>query len=102
MNRYEDEVELVDALCRDSDARRELLWLGAREKGDDETVRSLERADPTLTARMRPIAAPIEADPDAWRRREAWAQAWHTRYDAHMARLARAHGARRRTAPTPR
>ena len=96
MNRYEHEIELLDALCRDPDARRELLWLRAREKGDDDAARALERADPMLRRRLRPIAAPIDAEPDERARREAWSRAWDARYDAHMGRLAQARGARRR------
>ena len=46
-------VAALDRIARDPTARRELLWLRAKEKDDLETVRSLERLDPGLGERLR-------------------------------------------------
>ena len=94
MNRYEDEVELLDALCKDPDARRELLWLRAKEKEDDESLRSLERVDPTLRGRLADVARRVEAEDDDRERSEAWGREWDERYEWHMARLAAARAQR--------
>jgi hypothetical protein len=43
----------IGQIVADSQARRELLWLRAKEKGHDEDAADLERIDPTVVERLR-------------------------------------------------
>jgi hypothetical protein len=83
------DAEIIRMMCEDTTTRRELLWLRAKEKEDHETVADLERIDPNLAERMRDVEATIGDELDDRKRREAYAQAWHQRYDHHATRLSR-------------
>lgn len=59
--------DVVRRIVEHETARRELLWLRAREKRDLASIRSLQRADAELAVRMRAYersALQVE-DPDA-------------------------------------
>jgi hypothetical protein len=59
-------------ILRDDRARREWLWLRAREKEDDESLRCLERADRDLPSRMAACDAEVGAIDDPRARKEAY------------------------------
>ncbi len=85
-----DEIDWdEEAMRRMSDdpiARRELLWLRAKEKEDHVTVADLERLDPELADRMLDVAW-IEEVPDDRKRRDAYGRAWDQRWKFHALRL---------------
>src|SRR5687768_726285 len=56
----------------DGKARREWLWLRAREKEDDPTLEVLTRGDPDLPSRMRVIDDVLGSISDPRKRREAY------------------------------
>lgn len=71
------------ALVEDPRARREWLWLRAREKDDAESLECLARADPELPARMAAIDAEFGAIADPRARREAYGRKLDLR-SAHL------------------
>ena len=92
----EEPIRHVDAvlelICRDTSARRELLWLRAMEKQDRFSIDLLERGDPTLRRRMTALleqrGLPGPDDPDG--QNEVFAAFWHEHFETLAARLARA------------
>jgi hypothetical protein len=68
-------------VCRDPAARRELLWLRARQASDEWALALLERADATLGARMAALLAE-HAMSD-----QALAAVWAERFAVLAARL---------------
>jgi hypothetical protein len=64
-------VRMLEETIRDDRARREWLWLRAREKEDIGSIDSLARADPELPRRMAERDAELSAIADARERREA-------------------------------
>lgn len=99
MTQDEESSKQIDAvlelICRDTPARRELLWLRAIEAEDRFSLELLERGDPTLRGRMTALLAkrglPGPGDPDS--RKEVLAAFWHEHFAALAARMARAQGA---------
>ena len=73
-------------MTQDPVARRDLLWLRAKEKEDEESVADLEHVDPDLAHRMR-VFAFIESEVDDRKRREAYGLAYDERWRFHAARL---------------
>lgn len=65
---------------RDDRARREWLWFRAKTKDDAYSIASLQRADPTLQARMAPIEAACEAIDDQHERLKAYEAVWDERF----------------------
>ena len=47
----------VELACSSDSLRRELLWLRAMEKQDEEQARDLERVDPELRSRLAEVVA---------------------------------------------
>ncbi len=76
-------MEKLERACAEDETRRDLLWLRAQEKEDDESIESLERVDPGLRARMRAFMAETRPDliEDPRQRRQAFARLWHRRFD---------------------
>jgi hypothetical protein len=60
------------SMCEDQALHRAWLWLRARQKEDDESLESLERAEPGLRARMAEYDARAQAIDDPRQRREAY------------------------------
>ncbi len=79
----------IDVICEDDVARRELLWLRAKEKGDAEMAALLEDVDPELPARLREVDAEIRLERDERERREAYGRAFDACFERHAARLGR-------------
>jgi hypothetical protein len=78
--------ELVRKLVEHDDARRELLWLRAREKRDRRSIQGLRRADAALAARMQAYEKPALALPDPAARAEAF-RVLQDEAEAHWARF---------------
>jgi hypothetical protein len=80
----------LDRIARDPAARRELLWLRAKEKDDLETVRSLELVDPGLGERLRPCVQKLLVDEGTCSRdrQDAYARFWTERVGFHAPELA--------------
>jgi len=82
-------VEIIELICRDTSARRELLWLRAMEKQDQLSIEILERGDRTLRRRMTALleqrGLPGPDHPDS--RSEIFAAFWHEHFEALAARL---------------
>lgn len=79
----ESHAAAIDRIARDDQSRRELLWLRAKEKGDELDARRLLERDPTIPYRLRFFHEIDLAAVDgfgAWRRTEAYAAL----YDAHL------------------
>jgi hypothetical protein len=87
-------VAILELICGDTSARRELLWLRAIEKQDKISIELLERADPTLRRRMTALLAQrgLPGPDDPRRRKEAFAAFWHEHFEALAARLVEAPG----------
>ena len=85
-----DESLAVEGIAADDLARRELLWLRAKEKEDEVLARDLERADPGLVSRLSEAGCDLEgcADEEPRDRRERFGRLWDDRYEWH-ARSAR-------------
>ncbi len=84
-------VKGLEVICNDTRARRELLWLRARQRGDDAERAKLELLDPDLPrrvawaeARFREMALAFQWESD---REKAWARLYDVCLDAHVARL---------------
>ena len=83
----ESRLGAIAALINDPIARRELLWLRAKEKGDDWSLQALEIADPDLRCRMAQIEKellPVGVDVETDRERS---KAYGRAYDCHYERL---------------
>ncbi len=79
------DLRVLEKIVADADARRELLWLRAHEKEDEDEARALERTDPGIVARLKAAGFDIGDDPDEVprMRRERFARLWHDCYDRH-------------------
>jgi hypothetical protein len=53
MHEVTESVETLERIVANGDARRELLWLRARMKNDDEALQALERTDARIEERLR-------------------------------------------------
>lgn len=82
--RAKAEIDALERIGLNPIARRELLWIRAKEKGDRRTARDYERMDPGLKARMQAL---LEQRPEDRRPGDAYARLWHVRYDAHAGDL---------------
>jgi hypothetical protein len=82
---------VLELICRDTPARRELLWLRAIEAEDQFSLALLERGDPTLRPRMVALLAerglPAPDHPES--RKEVYAAFWHEHFVALAARMQR-------------
>lgn len=80
------DVRTLDRICRDPSARRELSWLRAKSKGDEDDARALIERDPSIRERLATLYAIDWAEALRGReRREAFEALW----DEHHARLER-------------
>lgn len=70
--RVEAWARMLKDVGRDARKRRTWLWLRARQKDDDESIASLERADPSLRERMSAIDTRLGAIVDRRAREEAY------------------------------
>jgi hypothetical protein len=71
---YDGDLTLIlERMAADSAIRRELLWLRAKEKEDEETARELEELEPGLRERMAELVRDL-----AKRRRGSRSEATHT------------------------
>jgi hypothetical protein len=84
-----DDARALERISGDPRARRELLWLRANEKGDQEMARGLERVDPRLVGRLRAAGLDIgnRAGESRAARRERFGRLWDECYDRHVRRL---------------
>ncbi|HEY3354205.1 MAG TPA: hypothetical protein VGQ83_13210 [Polyangia bacterium] len=90
---------MLDQIWGDDVGRRDLLWLRAQEKGDEQSVKLLEQADPAVRARMEAFIyeTGMEPDDDDPRgRRATFNLLWHERRDEVEGAM------RRRAAAAPR
>ena len=87
----EMDARIFEELVADPRARRELLWLRAKEKGDDRDAREIERVDPSVVARLRAAGFDVDVRGDDERggRRERFGRMMDERQEQHMERLAR-------------
>jgi hypothetical protein len=85
------DVHIFERIVRNVDARRELLWLRAKEKEDDEAAFDLERIDPGIIERLRASGADIEErqSEGSRERRDRYGLAYDECFERH-ARDARA------------
>lgn len=85
------DITAFERIVADDHARRELLWLRAKEKEDEETVRGLEAVDPRLVGRLLAAGADIEerSDEGKWERRERFGRVYDECYERHAERLRR-------------
>lgn len=58
------EVQALEHVVADAQARRELLWLRAKEKGDAWTISDLKRADPEIEERLQAAQGPFDDQAD--------------------------------------
>jgi hypothetical protein len=86
-----DEDDVLERIVADPRARRELLWLRAKEKGDDEAARDLESVDPELVARLRRAGLEVDecGDESPRARAERFARSWHRCHARHLASFGR-------------
>jgi hypothetical protein len=89
-----NELVVLQKLMADDHARRELLWLRAKEKEDDITARDLERVDPELVRRLRDAGADVsERDYEGAReRRERYGRLHDECHERHATRIRAARG----------
>lgn len=73
----------------DEDARRELLWLRAKEEGDELAARDLEYVDPSLIDRLRAAGVDVDEHPGEGpaERRKRFARLWDECWTRHEQRL---------------
>ena len=85
------DTRIFEKLISDPQARRELLWLRAKEKGDHGDARDIERVDPGVVARLRVARFDVDVRPDDEHRgrRERFGCMMDERQEQHMDRLAR-------------
>jgi hypothetical protein len=85
------DVNIFERLMADSHARRELLWLRAKEQGDERDAREIERVDPSVVARLRAAGFDVDvrADDERGGRRERFGRMMDQRQEQHLERLAR-------------
>jgi hypothetical protein len=86
-----DDAHVLRNMSEDPCARRELLWLRAKEKGEDEHARDLEQVDPQITERLR--AAGLDAGERSGEspaeRRERYGRLWDECYALHAFEMGR-------------
>ena len=80
-----------EAIAADDRTRRELLWLRAKEKGDEVVAHELERTDPRIVARLRCAGLDIEErdGESAQARCERFGALWDRCYLRYVASLLR-------------
>jgi hypothetical protein len=80
-----------ERIAADDHARRELLWLRAKEKGADDVARALERVDPQLLGRLRCAGLDIEErdGESASARAERMGRSWDQCFARHVAAVRR-------------
>lgn len=83
-------VAVLDAICHDAEARRELLWLRAASKHDLDALADLEDCDPHIRTRL----ACLVARGWLWRRRRGLSASWRSFYDQLYDERYRHHTAR--------
>ncbi len=81
------DIAIIDTIARDESARRELLWLRAKEKGYEEVLLALVDVDPGLPERMRDVEQAIHAGLGETERALAYSRAWDACYAKHAARF---------------
>jgi hypothetical protein len=88
----DDDAAALRRDCDDARARRELLWLRAMEKGDEESVRDLELVEPGLRQHTQAVVAGCRQRGGAWvtERRDAYGDRFLERFAFHARRLAQA------------
>jgi hypothetical protein len=98
-----DEVQVLDVIVSDVKARRELLWLRAKEKGDEATARDLVRIDPGIVDRLSVAGFDVaERDGEPRRARaERFGRLQDVCYAHHAALVRKAGTVRRREDPPP-
>jgi hypothetical protein len=86
-----DEDDVLEEIVADHHARRELLWLRATEKGDEDAARDLERVDPELVARLRRAGLEVDecGEESARARAELFARLWDRCHARHLASFRR-------------
>lgn len=83
-------IRIFEKLIADPHARRELLWLRAKEKGNEGDARDIERVDPGVVARLREAGFDVDVGLDERRSlRERFGRMMDERQRQHMDRLAR-------------
>lgn len=77
----------IERIVADHHARRELLWLRAKEKGDHALALDLERVDPDLVARLRRAGFDVDErhGESARARSERFGQLWDRCHARHLA-----------------
>ena len=85
------DIRLFEKVVADPEARRELLWLRAKEKGYDDDARDIERIDRGVVERLRAAGFAVDVRPDDVRRgrRERFGQMMDERQEQHMERFRR-------------
>jgi hypothetical protein len=85
------DIRIFEKVIADPHARRELLWLRAKEKCNDRDAREIERIDPGVVARLRAAGLDIDvrSDDEERGRRERFSRMMDERQEQHMNRLAR-------------
>jgi hypothetical protein len=81
---------IFEKLVADTRARRELLWLRAKEKGDEGAAADLERMDPEIISRLREAGLDLDGSPNERReaRRERFGRLSDERFEHHVAIIA--------------
>ncbi len=85
-----EERHVIEALVCDRHARRELLWLRAKERGDDASARDLERVDPAIVERLSAAGLDVAdrcAEPPAVRS-DRYGRLFDACFEHHVALLA--------------
>lgn len=85
---------IFEKLVADTRARRELLWLRAKETGDEGAAADLERMDPEIVRRLRAAGLDLEARPNEplQARRERFGRLSDERFEHHVATISREMG----------
>ena len=88
-----DYASALDRIAADSHRRRELLWLLAKLKDDDETSKDLESVEPGLALHMRELVSDFSARGERLEtpreRRDAFERLYRERFEHHAAELTR-------------
>ena len=91
-------VSVVERMISYAQARRELLWLRAKEREDEISADDLQHVDPALIERLRAAGADIDERPgeDLEARRVRFGELWDQCYRRHAIELWREGSSRRR------
>lgn len=89
-DRHEFDPAVHDRLARDAPARRELIWLLAKIKGDHQHARALEGLDSGIRRRLSPLMArtwhELHRQGDGRGSGELYERAFDQRFAHHAAR----------------